>query len=77
MKLNKKLLVFVLSLVMLVSSFAMGAAAEDGDPATDVGDIAFTYLDTVTDELHTVTYEDCGSTAAGVGEKFQALFNAP
>lgn len=77
MKLNKKLLVFVLSLVMLVSAFSMGVAAEDGDPATDVGDIAFTYLDTKTDELHTVTYEDCGSTAAGVGAKFHELFNNP
>ncbi len=77
MKLNKKLLVFVLSLVMLVSAFSMGVAAEDGDPATDVSDIAFTYLDTKTDELHTVTYEDCGSTAAGVGAKFHELFNNP
>ena len=38
---------------------------------------AFTYKDTATGKLYGVSYEECGSTAAGVFEKFYELFNAP
>ncbi len=39
---------------------------------------AFTYLDTKTGKLYGVGYNaNCGGTAAGVGDKFHELFNAP
>ncbi len=39
---------------------------------------AFTYLDTKTGKLYGVGYEtECGSTAAGVGEKFHEIFSVP
>ena len=38
---------------------------------------AFTYKDPATGKLYGVSYEECGSTAAGVFEKFYELFNAP
>ena len=77
MKLNKKLLIFLLSLVMLVSTLTVAAFAADGAAAAN-DDLAFTYLDTKTGETFSVNYQtDCGGTAAGVGEKFHELFADP
>lgn len=77
MKLNKKLLIFLLSLVMLVSTLTVAAFAADGAAVAN-DDLAFTYLDTKTGETFSVNYQtDCGGTAAGVGEKFHELFADP
>ena len=74
MKLNKKLLIFALSIVMIVGIFALAAFAAES-AAANKDDIAFTYLDTATGTLYEVSYEaDCGGTPEGVGEKFHELF---
>ena len=39
--------------------------------------VAFSYKNLATGDLGYVTYEECGSTAAGVFEKFYEIFNAP
>ena len=63
-----------------ISQITDGIVTAAGEGEAKIGfagsrDIAFTY--TTGGVLYAVTYDECGSTPAGVGDKFYELFNAP